>query len=94
MSQRKALAEQLEEVEKLQNEGEISQDLREKLEDIEKEYENLAGESARAFLPKQKAPNVEDSLSSLHVLEGRSGKVINSYISLSTKYFLTSNSAL
>jgi hypothetical protein len=59
VSQRKALAEQLQEVEKLEAEGELNPELRQKLVEIEKEYNDLARESARAFLPKQRVPSNE-----------------------------------
>lgn len=75
VSQRKALTEQLEEVEKLQNEGEMHPELRKKLVDIEKEYIDLARESARAFLPKQRVPSNEANPGSPYVPEGRSGRV-------------------
>lgn len=75
VSQRKALTEQLEEVEKLQNEGEMNPELRKKLVDIEKEYIDLARESARAFLPKQRVPSNEANPGSPYVPEGRSGRV-------------------
>lgn len=74
VSQRKALAEQLVEVEKLQAEGELNPDLRRKLVEIEKEYNDLARESARAFLPKQRVPSNE-SQGSPYVPDGRSGRV-------------------
>jgi hypothetical protein len=75
VSQRKALTDQLEEVEKLQNEGEMNPELRKKLVDIEKEYIDLARESARAFLPKQRVPSSEANPGSPYVPEGRSGRV-------------------
>lgn len=75
VSQRKALAEQLQEVEKLQAEGELNPELRQKLVDIEKEYNDLARESARAFLPKQRVPSNETNPGSPYVPEGRSGRV-------------------
>jgi hypothetical protein len=75
VSQRKALSEQLEEVEKLQAEAELNPDLRKKLVDIEKEYNDLARESARAFLPKQRVPSNEANPGSPFVPEGRSGRV-------------------
>jgi len=74
VSQRKALSEQLEEVEKLQAEAELNPDLRKKLVDIEKEYNDLARESARAFLPKQRVPSNEANPGSPFVPEGRSGR--------------------
>jgi hypothetical protein len=75
VSQRKALAEQLQEVEKLQAEGELGPELRTKLVEIEKEYNDLARESARAFLPKQRVPSNEAAPGSPFVPEGRGGRV-------------------
>ena len=75
VTQRKALTEQLQEVEKLQTEGEMGPELREKLVEIEKEYNDLARESARAFLPKQRVPSNEANPGSPFVPEGRSGRV-------------------
>lgn len=75
VSQRKALTEQLQEVEKLQAEAELNPDLRKKLVDIEKEYNDLARESARAFMPKQRVPSNEANPGSPFVPEGRSGRV-------------------
>ncbi|KAH6874958.1 hypothetical protein B0T10DRAFT_414734 [Thelonectria olida] len=74
VSQRKALTEQLQEVEKLQAEGELNPELRQKLVDIEKEYHNLARESARAFLPKQRVPSNEANPNSPFAPESRSGR--------------------
>lgn len=79
VSQRKALAEQLQEVEKLQAEGELKPELRKKLVDIEKEYNDLARESARAFLPKQRVPSNENGTASPFVPEGRAGRVSCNY---------------
>lgn len=75
VTQRKALTEQLQEVEKLQAEGELNPELRQKLVDIEKEYHNLARESARAFLPKQRVPSNEANPNSPFAPESRSGRV-------------------
>jgi hypothetical protein len=74
VSQRKALIEQLQEVEKLQAEGELGPELKQKLIEIEKEYNDLARESARAFLPKQRVPSNETNPGSPFVPEGRSGR--------------------
>jgi hypothetical protein len=74
VSQRKALAEQLSEVDKLQAEGELGPELRTKLVEIEKEYNDLARESARAFLPKQRVPSNE-APGSPFLPEGRGGRV-------------------
>ncbi|KAH6982306.1 hypothetical protein BKA56DRAFT_673038 [Ilyonectria sp. MPI-CAGE-AT-0026] len=74
VSQRKTLTEQLQEVDKLQTEGELNPDLRQKLVEIEKEYNNLARESARAFLPKQRVPSNEANPNSPFAPESRSGR--------------------
>ncbi|KFH46980.1 Anucleate primary sterigmata protein A-like protein [Hapsidospora chrysogenum ATCC 11550] len=74
VTQRKTLTEQLQEVEKLQAEGELGPELRQKLVEIEKEYNDLARESARAFLPKQRVPSNEVNPGSPFVPEGRSGR--------------------
>ncbi|KAJ6444142.1 anucleate primary sterigmata protein A [Purpureocillium lavendulum] len=74
VSQRKALAERLQEVEKLQKEGELGPDLRKKLVEIEREFNDLARESARVFLPKQRIPSNEANTGSPFVPEPRSGR--------------------
>lgn len=74
VSQRKALAERLQEVEKLQKEGELGPDLRKKLVEIEREFNDLARESARVFLPKQRIPSNEANPGSPFVPEARSGR--------------------
>lgn len=75
VAQRKLLAEQLQEVQKLQAEGDLGPDLQKKLVEIEREYNDLARESARAFLPKQRVPSNEAHAGSPFVPEGRSGRV-------------------
>ncbi|PFH56572.1 hypothetical protein XA68_16318 [Ophiocordyceps unilateralis] len=74
VSQRKSLASQLHELEKLQDEGEIGPDLRSKLVEIEREYNDVARESARVFLPKQRVPSNEANPGSPYVPEGRGGR--------------------
>jgi hypothetical protein len=59
VQQRKDLAEQLKEVEKQQIEGEITPELRQKLVEIEREYNEVGRESARAFLPKSRVSSSE-----------------------------------
>ena len=59
VQQRKDLAERLKEVEKQQIEGDITPELRQKLVEIEKEYNEVGRESARAFLPKSRVPSNE-----------------------------------
>lgn len=73
--QRNELTERLREVEKLQAEGELSDDLRQKLVDIEKDYNEVARESARAFLPKSRVPSNEAVAGSPFVPEGKGGRV-------------------
>ena len=75
VSQRKALEEQLHEIEKLQSEGEINPELKQKLIEIEKEYNDLSRESSRAFLPKQRVPSNETNPGSPFAPEGRTGRV-------------------
>jgi hypothetical protein len=61
VQQRKDLAERLKEVEKQQSEGDITPELRQKLVEIEKEYNEVGRESARggAFLPKSRVSSNE-----------------------------------
>ncbi|KAK5998944.1 Anucleate primary sterigmata protein A [Cladobotryum mycophilum] len=73
VGQRKALAEQLQEVDKLQTEAELNPELRQKLVEIEREYNDLARESARVFLPKQRVPSGETDRSSPYLTD-RSGR--------------------
>ena len=75
VAQRKVLAEQLQEIESLPAEDDLSPDLRQRLVDVEKEYNDLSRESARALLPKQRVPSNEAAGGSPYVPEGRSGRV-------------------
>lgn len=75
VSQRKALEEQLQEVDKLQSEGEIDPELKQKLIEIEREYNDLSRESSRVFLPKQRVPSNETNSGSPFAPEGRTGRV-------------------
>lgn len=77
VQQRKELAERLKEVEQLQAEGELSSDLRQRLMEIEKDYNDVARESARAFLPKQRVPSNEAAAGSPFAPEGKGGRVSN-----------------
>ncbi|OQE21433.1 hypothetical protein PENFLA_c014G07897 [Penicillium flavigenum] len=62
IDQQRQLSEQLKEVEQEQNEGEMGPELRRKLADLEKEYNEIGRESARAFLgPKRLAGGPEDA---------------------------------
>ncbi|KAM0458061.1 hypothetical protein ACHAO4_002783 [Trichoderma viride] len=73
VSQRKTLAEQLQEIDSLPNEEELAPELRKRLVDIEKDYNDLARESARAFLPKQRVTSSENP-GSPFMLDSRSGR--------------------
>jgi hypothetical protein len=59
VQQRKELSERLKEVEKQQSEGDITPELRQKLVEIEREYNEVGRESARAFLPKSRVSSGE-----------------------------------
>jgi hypothetical protein len=54
ISQRKNLASRLKEVEELSKDNDVPQELQQKLTALEKEYNEIGRESARAFLPKVK----------------------------------------
>ncbi|OTA98162.1 hypothetical protein M426DRAFT_17694 [Hypoxylon sp. CI-4A] len=74
VQQRKELSDRLKEVENLQTQGQLSDDLRQKLVEIEKDYNDVAKESARAFLPKQRVPSNEAATGSPFVPEGKGGR--------------------
>ncbi|KAF6802478.1 anucleate primary sterigmata protein a [Colletotrichum sojae] len=74
VQQRKELAERLREVEELQTEGELTPDLRNKLVEIEKEFNDVARETARAFLPKQRVPSNEAAGGSPYFPDGKIGR--------------------
>ncbi|OTA58902.1 hypothetical protein K449DRAFT_334141 [Hypoxylon sp. EC38] len=74
VQQRKELTERLREVEKFETEGELSDDLRQRLAEIERDYNDVARESARAFLPKQRVPSSEATSGSPFVPEGKGGR--------------------
>ncbi|KXJ89523.1 hypothetical protein Micbo1qcDRAFT_122125 [Microdochium bolleyi] len=76
VQQRKQLEERLKDLDSIPAEEDITPDLREKLADIEKEYNEVARESARAFIPKQRVPSNEAAAAggSPFVPEARSGR--------------------
>lgn len=59
VQQRKDLADRLKEVEQQQSDGDITPELRQKLVEIEREYNEVGRESARAFLPKSRVSSNE-----------------------------------
>ncbi|KAK4174985.1 hypothetical protein QBC36DRAFT_31634 [Triangularia setosa] len=73
VQQQKELTEKLREVERLQSEAELDPDLRQRLLDIEKDYNEVARDSARALLPKQRVPSNE-SQGSPYAMEGKAGR--------------------
>lgn len=72
VQQRKRLSDRLVDVEAHQNDGEIGPDLRQKLIDIEKEYNEVGRASARVFLgPKTDEAVPRDSMHSPFALDGK-----------------------
>jgi hypothetical protein len=59
VQQRKELEEKLKEVETQQEDGDIGPELRQRLAELEKEYNEVGRETARAFLPKSRVPSGE-----------------------------------
>ena len=60
VQQRKDLAARLKDVEQVGQDNEVPADLRKKLVDLEKEYNEIGKESARAFLPKTRVTSTGD----------------------------------
>ncbi|RAL07987.1 putative nuclear migration protein (ApsA) [Aspergillus homomorphus CBS 101889] len=60
IEQQRQLEEKLREVEQQQDEGQIGPDLRRKLADLEREYNEIGRESARAFLAPKRLASGED----------------------------------
>ncbi|KAF2093411.1 hypothetical protein NA57DRAFT_14253, partial [Rhizodiscina lignyota] len=67
--QRSELAEKLKEVQAHDDEHDIGPDLRQKLVDLEKEFNEVGKETARAFIPKPRVPSNESTKSTEAVLE-------------------------
>ncbi|KAI7492224.1 hypothetical protein KC357_g1292 [Hortaea werneckii] len=59
LQQRKELAARIKDVEQAQEDNEMPTDLRQKLSELEKEYNEVGRESARAFLPRTRAAGGE-----------------------------------
>ncbi|KAL4981178.1 anucleate primary sterigmata protein A [Aspergillus desertorum] len=73
VEQRKALEDKLREVEQQQQESQIGEDLRRKLADLEREYNEIGQETARAFLaPKRLASGDDDGHLSTPSLDQKS----------------------
>ncbi|KAL4792382.1 hypothetical protein BDV19DRAFT_255414 [Aspergillus venezuelensis] len=60
VDQRRELEEKLKEVEQQQEEGQLGQDLRRKLADLEREYNEIGQETARAFLAPKRLAGGDD----------------------------------
>ena len=60
IDQQRELSEQLKEVERQQDEGEMSLELRQKLADLEREYTEIGRETARAFLAPKRLAGASD----------------------------------
>ena len=61
LQQQKDLAARLKDVEQVGQDNEVPADLRKKLADLEKEYNEVGKESARAFLPKTRVASTGDA---------------------------------
>ncbi|KAF2638581.1 hypothetical protein P280DRAFT_74120 [Massarina eburnea CBS 473.64] len=59
VQQRKELEEKLEEVDKQETDADIGPELRSRLAELEKEFNEVGRETARAFLPKSRVPSGE-----------------------------------
>lgn len=81
VQQRQELAERLKEVEQLEAEDELSPDLKQKLTVIEKDYNEVARESARAFLPKSRIPSNEVNNTILPFTPSKDGVRVSSLLS-------------
>jgi hypothetical protein len=72
VQQRKRLSERLRDVETQPTDGEIGPELRQKLIDVEKEYNEVGRASARVFLaPKVDGSGSRDSMNSPFALDGK-----------------------
>jgi hypothetical protein len=74
VQQQKELRDRLAEVEGLESEGQLSAELRHKLVEIERDYNDVAKQTARAFLPKQRVPSNE-ATGSPYVPDGKGTRV-------------------
>lgn len=75
VQQQRELEERLRDVELLESQEQLNPDLRQKLAEIEKDYNEVARESARAFLPRQRVPSNEAAQGSPYAPEGKGGRV-------------------
>ncbi len=78
--QHKELAERLTEVELLQADDILPASLKQKLLNVEREYHDVARDSARALMPKQRLPSGEAASGSPFVGDGQSSRVCLSFL--------------
>ncbi|EMC98750.1 hypothetical protein BAUCODRAFT_65546 [Baudoinia panamericana UAMH 10762] len=71
LQQRKDLSARLEEVKQVQQDDELPTDLRKKLTELEREYNEIGKESARAFLTRPKAAQASENGATPTVLSGQ-----------------------
>ena len=71
VNQQKELTDKLKEVEEQQDEGEVGPELRQKLIDLEKEFNEIGRESARASLGPKSRPLASDDPTGTPGLDGR-----------------------
>ena len=82
LQQQKEITERLKEVEQLRaEEAELTPELNHKLAELESEYNQVARDSARAFIPKSRVPSNEDpagaAAGSPFAPHGKGGRVSN-----------------
>jgi hypothetical protein len=79
LQQKKEITERLKEVEKLRaEEADLTPELNRKLAELENEYNQVARESARAFIPKSRVPSNEDPVGAVNspfAPQGKGGRV-------------------
>jgi hypothetical protein len=70
ITQRRELTAKLKEVEELQRDAELPSELQSRLAELEREYNEVGRESARAFLPKARVTSESDGMQSPAVISG------------------------
>ncbi|KAH8702418.1 putative nuclear migration protein [Talaromyces proteolyticus] len=83
INQQKELSDKLKEVEQQRDDGEIGPELRQKLVDLEKEYNEIGRESARAFLAPKRAISGGDATPSVDLRSPAASAVFTSQASAS-----------
>ncbi|CRG87181.1 Anucleate primary sterigmata protein A [Talaromyces islandicus] len=83
INQQKELSEKLQEVEQQRDEGEVGPELRQKLIELEKEYNEIGRESARAFLAPKRAISGGEGTPMVDLRSPAASAVLNSQASAS-----------